>query len=273
MLNARQSIARRFGFVTVVGAMMLGSALIAGTAGSSAHEGVAHPAHIHTGTCPAPADVVFPLNDVGGETAMNGSPITGDMLGAASAIPVDYSETSVQAPLADLLGSEHAIVVHESADNIGNYLVCGDLGGMVMGGTDLAVGLGELNESGYSGIAWLHDNGDGTTLVKVFTTESEGGMGDHDMATPGEGDASASGEVAVSIADFAFGDPIEVPVGTTVTWTNLDSAPHTVTQTGGGFQSGKLDEGATFSFTFDTPGTYEYFCEYHANMKGTITVK
>lgn len=271
-MNTRQSFVRRLGFVTVAGAMMLGSAMIIGTAGSSAHEGVAHPAHIHAGACPTPGDVLFPLNNVGGETAMNGSPMSGEMMGAASAIPVDFSETSVQSPLADLLGGEHAIVVHESADNIGNYILCGDLGGMVMGGTDLAVGLGELNDSGYSGIAWLHDNGDGTTSVKLFTTES-GGMGDQDMGTPGDSSSAAGGEVAVSIENFAYGDPIEIPVGTTVTWTNLDSAPHTVTQTGGGFQSGKLDTGATFSFTFDTPGTYEYFCEYHANMKGTITVK
>ncbi|MGI8475529.1 MAG: cupredoxin domain-containing protein, partial [Thermomicrobiales bacterium] len=67
--------------------------------------------------------------------------------------------------------------------------------------------------------------------------------------------------------------PLQAPVGSTVTWTNGDSAPHTVTQDGGGFQSGKIATGATFSFKFDKAGIYAYHCEYHANMKATIVVK
>jgi hypothetical protein len=44
-----------------------------------------------------------------------------------------------------------------------------------MMGSDLALGLGELNGSGYSGVAWLHDNGDGTTTVTVFLTHNATG--------------------------------------------------------------------------------------------------
>jgi plastocyanin len=279
-LNTRQTLAKRFGVVTVAGAFLLGSAImISGPA--SAHEGVAHPAHIHTGQCPAPGDVVFPLNDVGGEMATNGTPMATEPMGSSSAIPVDLSITTVDSALNALLDGNHAIVVHESKENIQNYILCGDLGGTVIGGADLAIGLGQLNDSGYSGVAWLHDNGDGTTNVTVFATETGG----QDMATPSESSggygsdtgssASASANaVAVSIKNFSFGDPLDVAVGTTVTWTNEDSVPHTVTQDGsGGFQSGKIDPGGTFSFTFDQAGTFDYHCEYHANMKSTVTVK
>jgi plastocyanin len=283
-LNTRQTLAKRFGFVTVAGALMLGSAvMISGPA--SAHEGTAHPAHIHTGQCPAPGDVVFPLNDLGGENATNGTPMATEPMGSTSAIPVDMSLTKVDSALNDLLDGNHAIVVHESKENIQNYIMCGDLGGTVMGGTDLAVGLGQLNDSGYSGVAWLHDNGDGTTNVTVFATES-GGSDHHEEGTPSEDNGgygsesspsasnSSGNAVAVSIKDFAYGDPLEVSVGTTVTWTNEDSVPHTVTQDGGnGFQSGKIDPGGTFSYTFDTAGDFAYHCEYHANMKSSVTVK
>ena len=150
---------------------------------------------------------------------------------------------------------------------------------MTFGGTDLAIGLAELNDSGASGVGLLHDNGDGTTDVSLFVTQNAAGeVGDHDMGEMGTADADADDatgeEVAVSIVDFAYGDPLEISVGTTVTWTNNDSVAHTVTQSGGeGFQSGKMDAGQTFSYTFTEAGTFDYFCEYHANMTSTITVK
>ena len=258
------SRAKRFGLGVVASAFLLGSATMLGPV--SAHEGVAHPAHVHTGTCPAPGDVVYPLADV--------AAATGDAVGSADAVPVDVSATTIEAPLADLVAEDYAIVVHESADNIGNYILCGDIGGMMMGESDLAIGLGELNESGASGIATLHDNGDGTTLVNVFVTEyEESGMDDMDMGTPSSDASADASAVNVDIKDFSYGDPIEVPVGTTVTFTNQDAAPHTVTDKAGSFQSNKIDPGASWSYTFDTAGEFNYFCEFHANMAGTITVK
>ncbi|MGI8998710.1 MAG: cupredoxin domain-containing protein, partial [Candidatus Limnocylindria bacterium] len=80
---------------------------------------------------------------------------------------------------------------------------------------------------------------------------------------------------AVAIEDFLFSpEDLTIEVGDTVTWTNLDSFSHTATSTSGpaSFDSGDLATGATFSFTFDTAGTYEYFCEIHPNMIGSITV-
>jgi len=270
----RASLAKRLSVSVVVAAFGIGGVMTAGLSGTSAHGGVAHPAHIHNGSCPAPGDVVFPLTDV--------DAATGDVVGSANAVPVDVSSTTVQSSLADLVGSEHAIVVHESAENIGNYILCGDIGGPMMGTTDLPVGLGELNKSGASGVAWLHDNGDGTTAVSVFVTEGEegeygtpeaGGMDDMDMGTPDASNGGNANAVEVDIQGFSFGDAITVPVGTTVTFVNKDATAHTVTDKAGSFQSNKIDAGASWSYTFDTAGTFTYFCEYHANMIGTITVQ
>lgn len=91
-------------------------------------------------------------------------------------------------------------------------------------------------------------------------------------ATPGGNDAG--GGTVVPIAQFAF-DPasVSVAVGTTVTWTNIDTVPHTVTATDGSFNSGNLNPGDSFSFTFDGAGTFDYICNYHPNMTGTIIVE
>jgi plastocyanin len=78
----------------------------------------------------------------------------------------------------------------------------------------------------------------------------------------------------VQIADSAFGTAtLTVRVGDTVTWNNADDRPHTVTSQDGAFDSGNLDEGASFSFTFSEAGTYAYLCEYHPDMRGTIIVE
>src|SRR5262245_9687070 len=98
-----------------------------GARGTAAHEGESHPAHIHSGTCDTLGDVVYPLNDVGGAMMdANGTPVPSMEMGAKDAIPVDASMTTVQATLNDLVGTAYAINVHESADNIGNYIACGN---------------------------------------------------------------------------------------------------------------------------------------------------
>ena len=80
-------------------------------------------------------------------------------------------------------------------------------------------------------------------------------------------------EVSVDISNFAFGpSTLTVAVGDTVTWTNSDSAPHTVTAESGAFDSGNVDPGETFTFTFIEPGTYTYRCDYHSEMEATIVI-
>ncbi|GAB2975589.1 cupredoxin domain-containing protein [Nocardioides montaniterrae] len=86
--------------------------------------------------------------------------------------------------------------------------------------------------------------------------------------------AKASG-VTIKIADYKFAPAAtSVPVGTTVTWINTDTAPHTVSVSKGPvkFDSGMLNKGQSFSYTFKTVGTYSYYCAVHPDMTATITV-
>ena len=81
-------------------------------------------------------------------------------------------------------------------------------------------------------------------------------------------------EVSVKIANFTFSPQrLTVKAGTMVTWTNDDDIPHTVNASGQAFKSGALDTDQKFSFTFTTPGTYQYFCALHPHMTGTIVVE
>jgi plastocyanin len=87
---------------------------------------------------------------------------------------------------------------------------------------------------------------------------------------------SAGGEgQRVEIADLAF-DPetVTVAVGTTVTWVSADpNLPHTSNSEDEVWFSGTLNEGDEFSFTFEEPGTFAYFCEVHPTMTGSIVVE
>jgi plastocyanin len=94
-----------------------------------------------------------------------------------------------------------------------------------------------------------------------------------DAATPTGGMDSHAG-MAVEIKNYAFTPPtLTVPPGTTVTWTNADSVPHTATAGDGAFDSGNLNPGQSYSFTFATAGSFPYVCQYHAGMTGTIVVQ
>jgi plastocyanin len=78
----------------------------------------------------------------------------------------------------------------------------------------------------------------------------------------------------VAIADFAFAPAtLTIAAGDTVTWSNEDAVAHTATSTTGAFDSGDLGQGESFSFTFATPGTYDYLCTPHPTMTGQIVVQ
>ena len=102
-------------------------------------------------------------------------------------------------------------------------------------------------------------------------------MNHGEMPKPAASTQSAAVEPnTVTIDNFAFGpNSLTVAVGTTVTWINQDDEPHTVVNTGNPrlFKSGALDTGNKFSFTFDKPGTYRYFCSLHPHMTGVIVVQ
>ena len=94
------------------------------------------------------------------------------------------------------------------------------------------------------------------------------------VATTGSA-AALQGNSTVAIQNFAFvPSALTVPVGTTVTWTNLDSAPHTVTSTSSPsvLNSPTLHTGDTYHYTFTSAGSYSYQCTIHPFMTGTVTV-
>ena len=82
-------------------------------------------------------------------------------------------------------------------------------------------------------------------------------------------------EMQVKIDNFVFSpQKLTVKAGSTVTWTNEDDIPHVVLATGGKpFKSKVLDTNDKYSFTFTTPGVYEYFCALHPHMTGSIVVE
>jgi plastocyanin len=81
-------------------------------------------------------------------------------------------------------------------------------------------------------------------------------------------------DTEVTIDNFTFApERVTVKAGTTVTWINRDDIPHTVASTTRLFKSKALDTDDKFSFTFATPGMYEYFCSLHPHMKATIVVE
>ncbi|MCL6547278.1 MAG: cupredoxin domain-containing protein [Alicyclobacillus sp.] len=95
---------------------------------------------------------------------------------------------------------------------------------------------------------------------------------------PGKSDDQAQNTVVVHMGNFAF-QPVtlHVTAGTTVVWDNDDTMPHAVTSGAnrsfdGRFNSGDLEPGQTFSYTFKKPGVYPYYCIYHPTMNGTVLV-
>jgi len=249
----RQFVRRSFMAVAVV--IALGGSTASGGIAQDAVD-APHPSHIHVGTCaglnPTPE---YPLNDV--------APVSADAEPGA----VETGESSVDVSLEDLVATPFAVNIHESTGNVANYIACGDIAGPVVDGT-LLIGLHESNESGYSGVAVLTANGAGTEVAIYLGHGLSGAV----EATP---DASpvAANEVAVSIFDYGFdGESVEVPVGTTVTWTNDGGVIHTTTSSDGLWDSTVMQSGESFSYTFDEAGTYEYVCALHPSMVGSIVV-
>jgi amicyanin len=88
------------------------------------------------------------------------------------------------------------------------------------------------------------------------------------------GAVAAQEENVVTIDKFTFTAPeLTVAVGTTVKWVNHDDIPHNVVNKDKTFRSKALDTDDSYSFTFASAGTYDYFCGLHPHMQGKIIVK
>ncbi len=105
------------------------------------------------------------------------------------------------------------------------------------------------------------------------------GCGDDEESAGGGGESAPGGSSAVKVdmKDVTY-VPMEVTVkkGGTITWTNSDAFPHTVTKEAGPgpkFDSGNIGDGESFEQKFTVAGKIDYFCEIHSTQKGTITVE
>ena len=145
------------------------------------------------------------------------------------------SETVLNAKRSDILSKDRAVNLHKSAQEASVYTSCGAISraGATMAGDDV-------------------------------------------MMAPTVAPA-ATNEVKSSIKNFKFED-LTIKVGETVVWTNDDTAPHTVTAGKPGatrtdFRSGTVEPGVKFSYTFNTAGTFDYYCEFHTAMVAKVTVQ
>jgi plastocyanin len=122
-----------------------------------------------------------------------------------------------------------------------------------------------------------------TTGTNATTTGTTGNTTGTSATSAGAGTSVSIVSGSSSLTDTAYQpNPIQVSVGNTVTWTNNDSQPHTVTSGSNGQPDNKfnsspnfnplLNPGQTFSFTFTQAGDYPYFCMLHPNMVGTVSV-
>lgn len=151
----------------------------------STEDSTPRPAHIHFGTCDELGDVAFPLEDVA-DVIIAGSPVPSPVIENTDDPEIVQGErviesvTEVEANWDTLLGENatYAINVHESAENIGVYIACGDITGEPQDDR-LEIELSELNGSGWQGGAVLQQTGDNTITVTVTLRD----MGDL-QATP-----------------------------------------------------------------------------------------
>lgn len=114
------------------------------------------------------------------------------------------------------------------------------------------------------------DDSDTSTVTESGGGSTEEAGQDASSTAPG---GTAPRAAKVEIANFAYDpDPVAVQAGGKVIWLNQDSAPHTATADDGSFDTGTLEEGKLKSETFKQAGTYEYICQIHPDMHGTVEV-
>jgi plastocyanin len=233
-----------------------------------------HPAAIRGGSCGTDVDDVFSLNDAGSGKMTDGKAMTpGDWIGSSRDRVVGSSETSIDAKLTDFDAKPYSIVVYKSDNPADGLVACGDIGGPLVG-DDLMVGLDPVDNSGDVGIATLHPDGD-KIVVTLYTFVLS-----NDLAPSSQTGSSTASTVDINIVGRSGGnwqfDPatVTVPAGTTVKWTNKTEIAHTIQSGDINFDdSGPLEPGASFTETFDKPGTFSYSCGPHPWMTGTITVE
>jgi plastocyanin len=116
------------------------------------------------------------------------------------------------------------------------------------------------------------DDNSGSSGASATTSPATASPDTSAPAATSGGDSSGSASAA-KIEGFAFHpDTIKVNAGQKLSWTNDDTATHTVTADDASFDSGSLAAGKAFSFTFSKPGTFKYHCSIHSSMHGAVDV-
>ena len=265
---AHLSIVRVLSVITIAAAGLV----VAGPAHSGqvalAQEIEIHPAHTQEGTCEQPGAIVSTLSPVSTAYVVDGEPmVVPEVVGSPNNVPVEYSSTTLPVSLAQILDGQFIVDVKVSEDDQANSVACGDIGGLMLGTSDLPISMLPIGDSGHVGTAWLHDNGNGTTTLSIALISL--------VPVQAPETAASGATIQVSIQDFAF-DPssIKAAVGDTIVFTNNDAVPHTVTQQvdGGnaGFASDSIAPGETYALTISDAGTYAFYCSFHPAMTGTI---
>jgi len=121
-----------------------------------------------------------------------------------------------------------------------------------------------------AGALFLDAGGDPAPSANANGSTPAAATDDGGYGSGGGGGAPAAQGATLEISDFQFG-AVAVDPGGLVTVANRDGAPHTVT--GGAFDSGQVDGGGTASFTAPAdPGSYDFQCQIHPDMSGSLTV-
>ena len=223
----------------------------------------ARPSHIHDGDCDELGQIIQPL------TALT-VPV-GQVSGNKDAVVAEAAFTVIPLSLDELLATDHALKVHLSKEQIQIYLACGDIGGTVDANGALIVGMKELDNSGYTGIAYLAPAGDGGTSVSVLIAKVLSG-GTPEAATEAAQAAAATPAAAsepqlvdVSLTEFAIDMPTTVPAGNVrFNVANNGAVPHSFVLEGEGISkrlANNVPPGSSAKLNADLkPGTYTVYC-------------
>lgn len=239
-----------------------GSFLVTGSLGLAQESSPARPSHLHSGDCDELGPIIQPLN------ALTVPP--GEVLGNSDAVVAEAAFSNISQGLEELVAADHALKVHLSTDQIQIYLACGDIGGALDAEGALIVGLKEIDNSGYTGIAYLVPAADGTTNVSVLIAEVLPGGGPAatpvetgGVQSPAEGDGP--NVVGVALNEFTITLPDEVSAGPTqFNVSNVGAVPHNFVIEGDGVAeqlTDNLPTRQTGTIEVDLqPGTYTVYC-------------
>jgi uncharacterized cupredoxin-like copper-binding protein len=215
------------------------------------------PSHIHIGDCDELGEVIQPLNSL--------TVPTGEVLGNSDAVVAEAAFTTIDIPLSELVATDHALKVHLSKDQIQTYLACGDIGGALDADGALIVGLKELDDSGYTGIAYLVPGAGNTTRLSVMIAKVNEGAPIAAGTPVAEAQDAGPQVVDVALSNFAIDMPATLPAGPTrFAIANNGQAPHNFVIEGNGQSkrlANNLQPGQSGFLNIDlAPGTYTIFC-------------